>query len=141
MAQIIEFASNHPFLVGLAFGLTILMIVNEMRLLGRKGLDVSPAETVALMNNGATIVDVRSLELFRAGHILNAVHIAFDDLEERASKVLKPHKDSVIVVYDDLGLQGAKAGGILRQLNFKAASLKGGLAAWKRENLPVEKGK
>ena len=141
MSQIIEFASNHPFLVSLAFGLTILMIVNEIRLIGRKGLDLSPAETVALMNNGARVVDVRSVELFRKGHILNAIHIAFDELEDKAAKVLKPHKNKVIVVYDEHGTQGVKAGAILRGLNFKAASLKGGLTAWSRENLPLEHGK
>jgi len=141
MAQIIEFASNHPYLVGLAFILTILLLANEIRLLGRKGLDVSPAETVGLMNKGAKVVDVRSLELFRAGHILDAVHIAFEDLDEKASKALKAHKDKIIVVYDDNGMQGAKAGTILRNMQFKAASLKGGLTAWTRENLPLEKGK
>lgn len=141
MQQIIEFSGNHPYLVGLAVVLTMLLIANEIRLFSRKGIDVSPAQTVALMNNGAKVVDIRSVERFRAGHIMNALNIALDDLEAKAQKSLKAHKDKFIIVYDDNGLQGARASTLLRRLEFKAVNLKGGLAAWTSDNLPLEKGK
>lgn len=141
MQQIIEFSGNHPYLVGLAVVLTMLLIANEIRLFSRKGIDVSPSQTVTLMNNGAKVVDVRSIERFRAGHIISAIHIAFDDLEAKAKKSLNAHKDKFIIVYDDTGMQGARASTLLRSLDFKAVNLKGGLAAWNNDNLPLEKGK
>ena len=42
MAQIIEFAGNHPYLVGSLVGLTALVIVNEVRS-GMSGANASPA--------------------------------------------------------------------------------------------------
>lgn len=141
MQQIIEFSGNHPYLVGLAVILTMILIANEFRLFSRQGIDVSPSQTVALINNGAKVVDVRSVELFRAGHIMGAMNIAFDDLEDKALKAFKAHKDKFIIVYDDTGMQGARASTLLRGLELKAVNLKGGLAAWTRDNLPLEQGK
>ena len=141
MNQIIEFSSNHPYLVGLALVLSILLVANEFRLLSRKGVDISPSETVALMNNGAKVLDIRSIELYQSGHILNALHLAFEDFEAKAEALLKPHKDKIIVVYDDHGMVGARASSKLRQLSYKAANLKGGLHAWKADNFPLETGK
>jgi len=139
MNQIIEFSSNHPYLVGLAVVMTILLIANEIRLLGRRGIDVSPAETVTLMNNGARVLDVRSMDLFRNGHILDAIHIPLDELTSKAESKFKAHRDKFIVVYCDTGIQSAKACAELRQQNFKAVNLRGGLTAWKSDDLPVEK--
>lgn len=141
MQQIIEFSGNHPYLVGLAVVLTMVLIANEFRLFSRKGIDVSPSQTVALMNNGAKVVDIRSVERFRAGHIISALHIAFDDLEAKAAKSLRAHKDKFIIVYDDNGMQGVRASTLLRGLDYKAVNLKGGLTAWTSDNLPLEQGK
>ncbi|MEM7082762.1 MAG: rhodanese-like domain-containing protein [Pseudomonadota bacterium] len=141
MQQIIEFSSNHPYLVGLAIILTMILIANEFRLLSRKGIDVTPSETVALINNGAKVVDIRSIERFRSGHILSALNIALDDLEAKAAKKLAAHKDKFIIVYDDNGMLGARASTLLRRMEYKAVNLKGGLTAWKGDNLPLEEGK
>ncbi len=141
MDQIIEFATNHPYLAGLAFMLTLLLVANEIRLATRKGLDILPSEVVTLVNNGAKVLDVRSVELYRSGHIVNAINIAHDDLEARYEKALKAHKDKFIVVCDDNGLQAGKASLWLRQKEYKAVNLKGGLTAWSHDSLPLEKGK
>ncbi len=141
MQQIIEFSGNHPYLAGLAVVLTMVLIANEFRLFSRKGIDVSPSQTVALMNNGAKVVDVRSAERFHAGHIMGAAHIAYEELEAKIDKALKAHKDKFIIVYDDNGMQGARASTMLRGLEYKAVNLKGGIAAWTSDSLPLEKGK
>lgn len=141
MQQIIEFSGNHPYLVGLAVVLTIILVANEFRLFSRKGIDVSPSQSVALINNGAKVLDIRSIERFRSGHIIGALHIALDELEDKAEKLLKKHKGSFIIVYDDNGMQGARASTMLRNLQYKAVNLKGGIAAWNSDNLPLEKGK
>ena len=58
MAQIIEFASNHPYLVGSLAGLTIMVIVNELRI-SMSGANATPADAVKLINGGALVLDVR----------------------------------------------------------------------------------
>ncbi|MFK8032083.1 MAG: rhodanese-like domain-containing protein [Gammaproteobacteria bacterium] len=141
MQQIIEFSGNHPYLVGLAVVLTMVLIANELRLFSRKDIDVSPSQTVALMNNGAKVIDIRSVDRFHAGHIMGAAHIALDELEAKAEKTLKKYKDKFIIVYDENGMQGARASTLLRGLEYKAVNLKGGIAAWTSDSLPLEKGK
>ncbi len=141
MQQIIEFSGNHPYLIASAVVITMVLLANELRLFSRKGIDVSPSETVALMNNGAKVVDIRSAERFHAGHIMGAAHIAYDELEAKIEKALKAHKDKFIIVYDENGTLGARASTLLRGLEYKAVNLKGGVAAWISDSMPLEKGK
>lgn len=126
----------------MAVVLTILVVANELRLLSRRGIDLSPAEAVQLINQGAMIIDVRSIERFRTGHIVNAKNIPFEDLAGAVDSKLEKHKDKPVLTYDDAGFIGAKAATLLRNLAFtKAANLRGGLVAWQRENLPLDKTK
>lgn len=138
MNQIIEFSSNHPYLIGMAVVLTMLLIANELRLMSRRGIDITPAQTVALMNNGARVLDVRSMDLYRSGHILDATHIPLDELADKAESKLKAHREKFIVVYCEHGMQSTKACEQLKALDFKAVNLKGGITAWKADDMPLE---
>lgn len=142
MDRLLEFATNHPLLVSAAVFIAIVTIANEVRLATRRGIDLSPQDAVVLINQGATVIDVRDFERYRGGHIINAKHIPMDDLQDQAGKKLASFKDKPVVVYDDNGTLGARAVNVLRGLNFSnAVSLKGGIGAWLRENFPVESGK
>ena len=58
----------------------------------------------------------------------------------KASDTFKNKKEKVVVVYDDTGSLGASAVRQLAAQGFtKAFSLRGGIAAWRAENLPVSK--
>jgi rhodanese-related sulfurtransferase len=141
MDRLLEFAGNHPLLITMAIMLTVLVIVNELRLMSRRGIDLTPAEAVQFINDGAMIIDVRSIERFRTGHIVNARNIPFDELAGAVAGKLKGHEDKPVITYDDAGFIGAKAASLLRKLAFaKAANLRGGLVAWQRDNLPLETG-
>lgn len=139
MDRIIEFAGNHPILVGGAVFLTILALVNEARVVTRRNVDLAPRDAVSLINQGATVIDVRGFESYKGGHILNAKHIPMDELGTAAPKKLKGMQDKPVIVYDDNGLKSSRAVALLRALDFKqVVNLKGGVAAWARENYPLE---
>jgi rhodanese-related sulfurtransferase len=54
---------------------------------------------------------------------------------------LKKYKEKVVVVYDDTGSLGTSAVRQLAAQGFtKAVNLRGGLAAWRTENLPLTRG-
>ena len=97
-------------------------------------------DVVRLMNQGALVLDLRPPELHAAGHIGNARHMASDQIL-KADELLKKHKEKPIVVYDETGSLGAAAVRQLGRLGFtKAFNLRGGVAAWRAENLPLVKG-
>jgi rhodanese-related sulfurtransferase len=59
----------------------------------------------------------------------------------QAADTLKKYKEKVVVVYDDTGSLGASAVRQLVAQGFtKAFNLRGGLAAWRTENLPLTRG-
>jgi rhodanese-related sulfurtransferase len=139
MQQLIEFAGNHPYLVGALVLLAILVIVNEIRLRAA-GTQATPAEAVRLINDGATVIDVRGAGPYAAGHIAGARNVPLSELDSQLESLGK-RKDRPVLVYCEMGGQSGKASAALRRAAFgQVFSLKGGLVAWQRDNLPVETG-
>ena len=106
----------------------------------RRGAKISHAEATKMINKGkTTIIDVRDLKQYRAGHILNAVHVPLTGLEERLPKLDK-FKGQTIIVVDEAGKESGKAASILKKAGFKPVnSLSGGMNKWVSEGLPVTK--
>ena len=138
MAQLFEFISNHPFLVGLFLVLLALYIRVE---LSRGGKAVTAQELVNMVNKeDAVVVDVRDLKDFETGHIVDAVNIPHATLEKRMSELNK-FKERPIVVVCRMGQHSGSAGALLRKNGFEnVARLKGGIMEWRNQNLPVVKG-
>ena len=136
MAQLIEFALRHPLLVGGTLIAVIAVLVYEIRVRSHSGVAVPAQEAVRLINQGATVVDVREAARFEGGHIVDAVNIAPDELAAKAETRLKK-KRPVLLVCDN-GSQSGRLVNTLRKAGFDSTwSLDGGLAAWQRDNLPV----
>lgn len=137
MDQLFAFISNHPFLVGAFAVLLALFIRNEM---SRGGAAVSAQELVQLVNNeGAVVVDLRDKGEFEAGHIVDAINIPFANIEARVDELSK-YKDKPIVLACKMGQHSGSAGTQLRKAGFERVSrLRGGIADWRSQNLPVVK--
>jgi rhodanese-related sulfurtransferase len=57
-----------------------------------------------------------------------------------AGDTLRKHKEKAVVVYDDTGSLGASAVRQLVSQGFtRVVSLRGGLTAWRADNLPVSR--
>jgi rhodanese-related sulfurtransferase len=137
MAEYLAFAKDHFFLVGAAIALVVIIIVSEIRRARRPWRDAEPAEAVRLINAGAQLLDLRGHDAFRAGHIVNARHVPMEELD---AKVEKLDRDKPVLVYCDSGMTSARAAAQLVRAGFTSVwQLAGGLAAWKRENMPVAK--
>jgi rhodanese-related sulfurtransferase len=137
MAQLLAYATNHPLLVGLAIAAAVAVLVYELRLKSQNTGAVSPQDAVRLMNQGATVIDVRAADAFAAGHVRGARHLPMEKLGD-AGEMLKRFKEKPLIVYCDRGISAAAA---IRQLAgqgfTKAFNLRGGLNAWRAENLPL----
>ncbi len=141
MESILEYAGHHPWLFGGMLLMFAIVFAYEMRLARRKGVDVTPTEAVALINGGAQAVDIRAAAQFEKGHLLDARNVPMSDLDQHLPS-LEKLTERGILVYCDNGASSLKAAEKLRERGIKSArSLRGGLNAWRSENLPVFAGR
>ncbi len=139
MDRLLEYISHHPWYASGAAIAAVLVIAYELRARSENLSAVSPQDAVRLMNQGAVVIDLRSPEDYASGHVAGARQMSGEQIL-KAGDTLKKQKEKVVVVYDDTGSLGASA---VRQLSAqgftRAFNLRGGIAAWRAENLPLQK--
>ena len=137
MQRLLEYAANHQGLSLLAVAAALAVLVYELRERARAAGAVSPQHAVRLMNQGATLLDVRGGEAFAAGHIRGARNLPVDRLAE-SLEGLRRLRDKPVIVYCNRGVTAAAAMRLLAGHGFsKVVNLRGGLDAWRAEQLPV----
>ena len=141
MDQYLEFAGNHPLLMLALLVSFFLLVFSELRRKASGLINVEASEAIKLINGDAVVLDIRSADAHGRGHIVNAKSIPFDELPGRMES-LAAHKDKPIITVCDAGVTSNRAVKSLREAGFeKAFGLKGGMAAWSQEGLPVVTGK
>lgn len=141
MQSIIEYGVNHPLLFGGLLLMFAVVFAYEMRLARRKGVDITPSEAVALINAGAQPVDIRASAQFEKGHLLDARNVPLGQIDQFLP-TLEKLKERGILVYCENGSTSMKAVEKLKENGITAVkSLRGGLLAWRAENLPVFTGR
>lgn len=96
---------------------------------------------MSLINReGAVVVDIRSAEDFAAGHIIDAVHFPLADLPKVGEKLKKLGDKPIIVCCMSGNLAGQAARELKLQGFAQVHALKGGIGAWRAENLPIAVG-
>ena len=136
--MILEFVSANWYLFGMLGVIVLLLSLNP----GSGGTKkISPLQLPKLQNReSAVVVDVCEAEAFKRGHIEQAINLPLEQIKDKISKLNK-HKNKPIIVACQNGSRSAKAASILRNNEFSQLYiLEGGLAAWKKENLPLVKG-
>jgi rhodanese-related sulfurtransferase len=140
MDRLLEYVGNHPFLVGAAGLMALVVLGYELRQRAHSAASASSSEVVRLMNSGAVLVDVRSTNQFKDGHINGARNVPGDQIAGGAA-ALEKLKDKTLIMCCDSGAASGAAARKLMQLGYKQVyNLRGGLAAWRQDNLPVVKG-
>ncbi len=137
MDKFLEFATNHTLLVAALLVSFFVLIFSELRRKASGLINIEPPEAVALMNNDAMVLDLRNVESFSRGHIVNARNIPLDEFDAQVEKIAK-FKDKPIVAVCDTGGSSNKAVDSLRKSGFESVyGLKGGMTAWTQAGLPV----
>jgi rhodanese-related sulfurtransferase len=140
MDRLLEYSSHHPYLSGFFVLAAILVAGYEWHTRNQSAAAISPQDAIRLMNMNALVLDLRPAEAFAAGHLAGARHLAPDQILN-AGETLKKYNEKPVVVYDESGSLGISAARQLARQGFtKAVNLRGGLAAWRTENLPLSKG-
>lgn len=89
---------------------------------------VNGTEARALVQNGATLVDVRTTQEFSTGHIPGAVNIPVQDLERRMPEL--GSKDEPIVVYCRSGNRSGRARRLLESAGYLKVHDLGPMERW-----------
>ncbi len=98
-----------------------------------------PAAQQQIENAKPFILDVRENAELSAGKIAGSTHIAIRELPKMIAS-LPANKSAPILTYCKVGFRGGMAVTILRMWGYtNVRTIKGGLDAWQKAGLPVEK--
>lgn len=139
MDRLLEYLTRHPILVGGTAALAVAVLVYELSRARGAGQAVGPLDAVRLLNQGALMLDVRSKAEFDSGHVIDARHVPQEELASSA-ETLKKYREKVVIVCCESGMRSSAATRVLAAQGFaRIVNLRGGLAAWRSENLPLVK--
>lgn len=83
-----------------------------------------PGRVQELLKEGALLVDVRSLEEYRSGHLPEALHIPHAEIAERLDQL--PDTSAPIVLYCASGRRSGIAAQVLREKGYERVFNAGG---------------
>ncbi len=138
MQDFLTFVSQNLLLFA-ALAVTLVMLFFNLFGSRLKGYQpVNPTEAVNLINrDNALVLDVREVNEYQSGHILNARHIPQSALPKRLDE-LEKDKDRPIILVCRSGSRSSHAAGVLKKHGFeKVYNLSGGIMAWQNANLPL----
>jgi len=139
MDRLLQYIALHPYLVAATVVVAIIAIVFEIRARARGASALGPGETVRYMNDGAVVLDIREPDEFATGHLVGARNVPQSKLGEAGSSLDK-FKEKPVIVYCGNGASSTTAARQLQAQGFtRVMSLRGGVDAWKQENLPLVK--
>lgn len=140
LAQVTEFAGNHPYLVIAFLVLLGLTFFNELKIATQRFASLTPSAAVQLMNNeDVVLLDVREPSETAGGRIGKAIQIPAGSVEKRVDE-LEKHKGKTMLVYCKSGARSGLACRELSKKGFdKVYSLNGGIMAWQEAHLPISK--
>ena len=104
--------------------------------------ELGPHNVKRLLDMGGgrdfVLLDVRTAQGFREGHLPGAKHIPFEELPKRLAEL---PKDREIITYcwNVTCLLCTKAAYILASRGYTAREMIGGIAAWREAGFPIER--
>jgi len=134
--------TSSPMLVLAFVGLTVALVVTELRMLFRGYKMWSPAQVTELVNReNALVIDLRGQGEYEKGHILGAKHQLPSQVDP-AGKLLAKAAETPVVLVCAAGMNAPAVADRLVKAGFKRVGvLDGGIGAWQSAGLPLARGK
>ena len=105
---------------------SLLLIVLLLTACAKKYEVITTNDALSLIDEGAIVLDVRTIQEYESGHIVGAVNIPLDDLDS-----ISYAKDTTLIVYCATGVRSHDA--VLKLVDMGYTSLyelDGGLLNW-----------
>ena len=129
-----EFIANNIILF-IALVVLVFLVVNlETKSLFGKVQKLSCDELTKLLNNSKiTLVDFRTAEEFKLGHIITAINLNLEDIEKLDTK-----NDNPFVAYASTDSDALRAASKFSKLGIQQVFyLEGGIKSWVENNMPL----
>ncbi|EFB70726.1 thiosulfate sulfurtransferase [Providencia rustigianii] len=141
--EIMQFVSRNTFVSLTWVVLFVAVIVMTFRGLLSKTKVIVRSQAITMINKeDAVVVDLRSREEFRKGHIIDSINLTPSEIKDNNLGELEKHKQKPVIVVSASGMESGKPAEHLAQHGFeKVFVLKEGIAGWAGENLPLARGK
>jgi len=140
MDRLLEYIQHHPFLVSLLGAALLAVLAFELRARRLGYAAIQPQEAIQLMNQGAPVYDLRAAEAFAGGHIAGARSLP-PAQHDMAADLLKKFREKLLILYCE---DGSLSNTLTRRLHAagftKVFNLRGGLARWRTDGLPLQRG-
>jgi len=139
--NLIFYAQHNWMLLACFVFIVLLIFVEEGKAKGSGGGQVNVKSAVALMNDDkAVVIDLRSKEAFKRGHIVNSISMPKDQFDVNSPK-LKNQTNKAIIVVCSKGNDSSRIALSLRKAGFDSKVLGGGIDAWKAAEMPFKQKK
>ncbi|WP_417617648.1 rhodanese-like domain-containing protein [Oceanisphaera sp.] len=141
MQEYLDFFTANPMLILVWCGLVIAIIAMTLMSKLSKVQIVVTQEAVALINKqDAVVIDVRSADEFRKGHIAGAINVPAAQLKANNLNLIQKYQHKPVILVCETGVTTNGIGRLLTKADFKQVhALRGGMADWRTQNLPVTK--
>lgn len=143
MQEYIDFFQQNMILSLVWVGLLVAFIMNLVKSATAAYKEINVNQLTHLMNReNGIVVDIRSKDEFKQGHITDALHILPSDIKAGNFGSLENRKSDPIIVVCKTGQTAQESANLLAKAGFENVSLlKNGLIAWNEANLPLVRGK
>jgi rhodanese-related sulfurtransferase len=136
MSEILDFLLQHWQLSATFVALVIAYIIFEIKQ-DPGQMEVSAEQAISLYNHEhAVIIDIRSKESYEGGHIVGAISMTAEHLQN--NKKLQKYAQKPLIIVCNSGRTSLIAVKSLHKEGFnRALSLAGGMNAWQAAGLPL----
>ena len=117
--------------------LLLIMFFSSLALFAQV-TDINPRSAKRKLKNDVIVLDVRTADEFKSGHIEGAVNIDVLDSTTFLNRIAKLEKDKTYLVYCRSGKRSANASTIMLNNGFSSLyNMKGGILAWEKKKYKV----
>lgn len=139
MQDITTFIALHPGLSLATLVVFVLILIVELIRARRKSTSLTPAQVTQMINHQhAVVIDTRPTDIYRKGHIIDAVSMMPEEIKNNAKK-LEKFKSRPIILVCGSGVESQKLATILQKLGYNVTSLNGGIRSWTEAQMPLIK--
>ena len=133
LQEIMPFVSKHPIISLVWVALLISVIVLTVKGLFSKVKTIPRSTAIALMNKEeAIVVDTRTRDDFRRGHIIDAVNLTPSEIKDNNLGEVEKHKNRPVILVSANGMELVKPAESLLKAGFERVFvLKDVLSGWK----------
>ncbi|OOF46349.1 rhodanese-like domain-containing protein [Rodentibacter trehalosifermentans] len=137
----IQFAQKHTLLTVSWFAIFAAVIYTFLKSATEKFKVIAHPEVIRLMNNeDAVVIDLRTLDEYQRGHIINSLNLLPSDIKNANLGKIEQHKEKPLILVDVNGISAPASAALLTKQGFaRVYVLKEGIAAWMGANLPIVK--